>query len=608
MSFTDLKSFVARLEERRQLTRVAVPVSTYLEMAEIADRLVKSGGPAVLFERPVDRDGRALNTPVVMNLFGTRERMALALGVESLDEVGERIRSLLDVKLGGGLLGLMSNLPKLREVAALPPRRVRTAPVQRVVQRGDEVDLGRLPVLTTWPQDGGPFITLPLVITRDPERGDLNIGMYRMQVLDRNSTAMHWQRHKTGARHMAAAARLGRRLEVAVAIGGDPALTYAATAPLPPVPGLNEYSLTGFLRGRQVEVVKGVTVDLEVPAHAEIVLEGYVDPNEDLVVEGPFGDHTGFYTLPDEYPRFHVTAVTTSEDPLYPATVVGRPPMEDAYLIEASERIFLEPARFILPEIVDYHLPPAGIAHNLVNVVIEKSYPGQAFKVANGLLGLGQMMLAKVLLVSDDPAADPKDHLGFWRKVLARAVPGRDNQFAKGPMDVLDHSSRAFSYGSKLVLDGTRKMAEEGGDVSYAPNPERAAGELPVHAEIEDQHQVAGGFWFITTKKKRPGQGRHLAEWAARQGAAKGVRLIAVVDELCNPRDFDDCIWTMLNNIDPERDVQIVDDTFAAAPIFAVDATPKLSSEGFARDWPEKLVMPAAVRRKVDNLWPEMFE
>lgn len=621
MSLTDLRAYVARLEERGQLVRVRQPVSTYLEMAEIADRLVKTGGPAVLFERPVDRDGRSLSVPVAMNLFGTRERMAMALGVATLDDVGERIRSLLDVKLGGGLLGLMSNLPKLREVATLPPKRVRSAPVQQVVKRGAEVDLGKLPVLTTWPKDGGPFLTLPLVVTRDPERGDVNIGMYRMQVLDSKSTAMHWQRHKTGARHLESARRLGKPLEVAVAIGGDPALIYAATAPLPPVPGLNEYSLTGFLRGRSVEVVKGVSVDLEVPAHAEIVLEGYVDPFEEPVMEGPFGDHTGFYTLPDLYPRFHVTALTTRADPIYPATVVGPPPMEDAYLIEASERIFLEPARFILPEIADYHMPPAGIAHNLVNVRIRKSYPGQAYKVANGLLGLGQMMFAKVILVADAPDADPRDHLGFWRHVLARAVPGRDSQFAKGPIDVLDHSSRAFSYGSKLIIDGTSKAPEEvapvpgasgtGSDATFEPNRERTAADLPAHAEILDQHQVAGGFWFITTRKERPGQGKHLGEWAARQPAARGVRIIAVLDELCDPRDFEDCIWTLLNNIDPERDVQVIDASHGGphggqggSPVFAMDATPKLPSEGFTRDWPEKLVMPSEVKRRMDELWP----
>ncbi len=596
--YPDLRSFVAALEARNDLLRIKEPVSAELEITEIADRMVKTGGPALLFENVIGKD-----FPLVIGLYGTRERMALALGAKSLDAIAERIRDLLDVKLGGGLFGLASNLPKLKELAALPPKRVRGGPVQEVVWREGEVDLTRLPVLTCWPGDGGPFVTLPLVISRDPETGDPNIGMYRMQVYDRNTTGMHWQRHKTGARHLEKAKRLGRRLEVAVALGGDPALTYAATAPIPPIPGINEFSLTGFLRGRRVELTKGVTVDLEVPAHAEFVLEGDIDPEEPWRAEGPFGDHTGFYTLQDLYPVFHVTAITMRREPLYPATIVGRPPMEDAYLIEASERIFLVPAQLILPELVDYHLPPAGIAHNLVNVVIKKTYPGQAYKVANGLLGLGQMMFAKVLLVTDG-AVKPQDHLAFWRTVLTNAVPGRDSQFAKGPIDVLDHSSRSWSYGSKLVIDGTVKHDEEGENALWTPNDARPQDRLPVHPDVHRQHQTAGGFWFLTTRKTLPGQGRDLARWAAEQAEAAGVRLIAVLDHETDPADFEDCIWTMLNNIDPERDVQVLDT--GHGPVFAVDGTPKLKEEGFSRDWPEKITMTDGVRRKVDALMPKL--
>ena len=551
--YLDLKSFITALEQRGELLRISEPVSSELEITEIADRMVKAGGPALLFENVVGKE-----FPLVIGLYGTRERMALALGAKSLDAIGDRIRDLLDVKLGGGLFGLASNLPKLKELAALPPKRVRSGPVQEVVWRGDEVDLTKLPVLKCWPRDGGPFVTLPLVISNDPETGDANIGMYRMQVYDKNTTGMHWQRHKTGARHLEKAKKLGKRLEVAVALGGDPALTYAATAPIPPIPGINEFSLTGFLRGKSIELTKGVTVDLEVPAHAEFVLEGYIDPNEPWRSEGPFGDHTGFYTLQDLYPVFHVTAITMRKNPIYPATIVGRPPMEDAYLIEASERIFLVPAQLIMPELVDYHLPPAGIAHNLVNVVIKKEYPGQAYKVANGLIGLGQMMFAKVLLVTDE-AVKPQAHLKFWQTVLKNAVPGRDSQFAKGPIDVLDHSSRSWSYGSKLIIDGTIKHDEEGENADWTPNLERLQAELPSHPDVAAQYQIAGGFWFLTTPKKRAGQGRDLAAWAAQQSQAEGVRLIAVLDDLTDPADFEDCIWTLLNNIDPERDVQILD-------------------------------------------------
>ncbi len=595
--YTDLHSFIADLEKRGELIRIKEPVSHDLEITEIADRLVKKNGPALLFENVIGKQ-----FPLVIGLYGTRKRMALALGVEELDDIADRIRGLLDVKLGGGLIGLASNLPKLKELASLPPKRVRSGPVQEVVWRGDEVDLTKLPVLNCWPQDGGPFVTLPLVISKDPENGDLNIGMYRMQVFDKNTTGMHWQRHKTGAKHLEKAKKLGRRLEVAVALGGDPALTYAATAPIPPIPGINEFSMTGFLRGKSIELCKGITVDLEVPANAEFILEGYVDPNEPWRAEGPFGDHTGFYTLQDMYPAFHVTAITMRRNAIYPATIVGRPPMEDAYLIEASERIFLVPAQLIIPEIKDYHMPPAGIAHNLVNVVIEKSYPGQAYKVANGLLGLGQMMFAKALLVTDEKVK-PQNHLEFWRTVLKNAVPGRDSQFAKGPTDVLDHSSRSWSYGSKLILDGTVKHKEEGEVNLWQPNIERSSKDLPKHPEIFDQHQIAGGFWFITVRKTKGNQGRYVGEWAARQSVAKGVRLIAILDHETNPRDFEDCIWTLLNNIDPERDVQILGN---AESVFVMDGTPKLPEEGFSRDWPDKITMSEDVKRKVDTLMPKL--
>nr|AWJ66293.1 UbiD family decarboxylase associated with menaquinone via futalosine [uncultured bacterium] len=598
MSFSNLRSFITELEKNGELIRITAPVSSYLEITEIADRMVKKQGPALLFENVEGSD-----FPLVIGLYGSRKRMARALGLDTLDDLSTRLRDLLDIKMQGGVLGMASNLPKLRVLTSLPPKRVRKAPVQEVIWQGDEIDLGRLPVLHCWPEDGGPFITLPLVISKDPETQEVNIGMYRMQVYDKRRTGMHWQRHKTGARHLEKAKALGQRLEVAVALGGDPAFTYAATAPVPPIPGINEFSLTGYLRGKSIEVVKAVTVDLEVPAEAEFILEGYIDPNEAWQPEGPFGDHTGFYTLQDLYPVFHLTAITMRQAPIYPATIVGRPPMEDAYLIEASERLFLVPAQLILPEIVDYHMPPAGIAHNLVNVVIKKDYPGQAYKVANGLLGLGQMMFAKVVLVSDDEVK-PQDHLAFWQTVLKHAVPGRDSQFAKGPIDVLDHSSRSWSYGSKLIIDGTRKHDEEGQHVSWQANEERTAEHLPAHALVHDQHQSAGGFWFISTHKTSAGQGTTLGQWAAQQPEAKSVRLIAVLDEQTNPRDFEDCIWTLLNNIDPERDVDIIDT--ANGPVFVMDGTPKLKEEGFSREWPNKIIMSDEIKERVNNRWQSM--
>ena len=594
--FADVQTFVKFLEDKGQLVRVSEPVTSDLEITEVADRVMKAGGPALLFENVTGKD-----FPVVIGLMGTRQRMAWALGVDDLEDIPNRLRKLLDIKLGGGILGLASNLPKLKELANLPPRRVKSAPVQEVIWRGDAVDLSKIPVLNCWPQDGGPFVTLPLVITNDPETGEFNMGMYRMQVMSKNTTGMHWQRHKTGARHLEKAKRLGKRLEVAVAIGGDPALIYAATAPIPPVPGINEYSLTGFLRHKRQDVVKGITVSLEVPADAEFILEGYIDPNEPWVVEGPFGDHTGFYTLEDQYPLFHVTAVTMRKNAIYPATIVGRPPMEDAYLIETTERIFLVPAQLILPEIVDYHLPPCGIAHNLVNVTIKKQYPGHAYKVANGMFGLGQAMFTKVAVVCDAGGVPPQDNLEFWRQALQNCVPGRDTVFTKGPTDVLDHSSRSFSYGSKLIIDGTVKSWEEGDADAWQAAPPRAEGELPMLEGMLNQSQAGGGIWFVSVSKTRGGQGLEIGRELAVSSAASGIRLIALLDELTDSSDPEDAFWTLLNNIDPERDGEVVDGP--TGPVLVLDGTRKIAAEGFTRAWPDKIVMDKKTVALVDEKW-----
>jgi 4-hydroxy-3-polyprenylbenzoate decarboxylase len=596
--YQDLQGFVRLLEQRGQLVRVTAPVSHELEITEIADRLMKSGGPAVIFENVIGKD-----FPLAINLMATRERMAWALGVSDLEDIPNRLRKLLDIKLGGGIFGMLSNLPKLKEVIALPPKRVRTAPVQEVIWRGDAVDLEKIPVLKCWELDGGPFVTLPLVITNDPETGEMNMGMYRMQVMSKNTTGMHWQRHKTGAKHLEKAKKLGKKLEVAVAIGGDPALIYAATAPIPPVPGINEYSLTGWLRGRGQEVVRGVSVNLEVPANAEFILEGYIDPQEDWVLEGPFGDHTGFYTLEDMYPLFHVTAVTMRKNPIYPATIVGRPPMEDAYLIETTERIFLVPAQLILPEIADYHLPPCGIAHNLVNVTIKKTYPGQAYKVANGMFGLGQAMFTKVAVVCDTDGAKPQDNLAFWQQALLHCEPGRDTVITKGPTDVLDHSSREWSYGSKLIVDGTQKSWEEGKELAWKPAFPRDAHSLPKLDGILAQSQPGGGIWWVAVKKTAAHQGLEIGKALAMTPEAAGIRLIAVVDELTDVLDVEDCFWTLLNNIDPERDSSVV--AGETGNVLVLDGSRKLKEEGFSREWPQKITMHPDIVRRVDERWEE---
>src|SRR5919107_144152 len=393
MMFKDLTEFIAALDKERELARIAEPVSPELEIAAVTDRVSKSpgGGPALLFEKPAGYD-----MPVAINLYGSMKRMCLALGVASLDELAREIETLTNPKMPAGVLDTLKMLPMLSRLKDLMPKTVSSAPCQEVVKKNGTLD--QIPILTCWPEDGGPYITLPMVFTKDPETGMRNIGTYRMQVYDGRTTGMHWQRHKGGAQHHRIAERMGRRLDVAVALGADPALPFAATAPMPE--GLDELLLAGFLRRERVELVKCVTVDLEVPASAQIVLEGYVEPGERRR-EGPFGDHTGFYSHPDEYPVFHLTCVTHRKDPVYLTTVVGIPPMEDYYLGMASERIFLPLIRKTLPEIADMHFPAAGIFHNIVLVSIDKRYPGHARKIMNACWGLGQLMFSKTIVIVD---------------------------------------------------------------------------------------------------------------------------------------------------------------------------------------------------------------
>ena len=482
MTTDSLREFITELEQAGELVRVTRPVSVQLEITEVADRCMKSagGGPALLFERPVLADGTTSEIPVGINLFGSMRRMGMALGVDDLDDIGRRIEQLIKLKVPEGWREKLAMLPKVAEIAKYPPRTVSgKPPCQRVVLRGDEIDLGRIPITTCWPDDGGPYITLPQVVTRDPKTGVHNVGMYRVQVLQQNLLAMHWQRHKVGAAHWRDMAARGEKMPVAIALGGDPPSIYSASAPLPP--NIDEYLFAGFLRRKPVALAKAVTSDLLVPAEADIVIEGVIDPAEPLVLEGPFGDHTGFYSLADDYPAVHVTAVTMRQDPIYPATIVGRPPMEDFYLGHATERIFLPLLRLTVPEIVDYHMPAAGIFHNLVFVSIDKQYPGQAWKVMNALWGMGLMSLAKVIVVLDRDVnvRDPEE---AWWVALNHIDPERDVRFTMGPIDVLDHASRAFTYGSKMGVDATTKWKEEGFDRDW---PDRIEMDADTKARVD---------------------------------------------------------------------------------------------------------------------------
>jgi 4-hydroxy-3-polyprenylbenzoate decarboxylase len=534
LPYTDLRDWIKQLDKAGELRRISVPVSPYLEMAEIADRTAKlgkgtsaaagktsPGGPALLFENVTGYPGAR----VLMNQFGSERRMKLALETDSLDAIADRIRILIKPETPTTFMDKLKMLPMLAEVGSFFPKVISRAdaPCKQVIHRLDEkgggrggVDLTKLPVLTTWPQDGGPFITLPCVVTRDPKSGKRNVGMYRMQVYDGQTTGMHWQRQKVAAEHLrdhlrmatnpgapfvtASPSRVGDsssrvgdesarvdimaqtsggilpasdpstlsthtvtnvregRMEVAVAIGTDPATTFSAIVPAPP--DVEEYLIAGFLRGKPVELVKCETVDLEVPAHAEYILEGYVNLSE-LRTEGPFGDHTGFYTMEDQYPVFHVTCITHRKDPIYAATVVGKPPMEDAWMGKAVERIFLPLMQLTLPEIVDVCLPPEAVFHNLMIVSIRKSYPGHARKIMNGIWAMGQAMFTKCVIVVDEDC-DAQDLAEVTLRVANNIDPERDIQFTLGPVDSLDHASRLPNFGSKMGIDATRKWPAEG--------------------------------------------------------------------------------------------------------------------------------------------------
>jgi 4-hydroxy-3-polyprenylbenzoate decarboxylase len=453
MGYKDLRDFVGALERDGELLRIREEVDPRLEITEILDRAVKEGGPAVLFERV-----RGYAIPVLGNVLGTHRRMLKALGISRYEEVDERIAAFFDIKQPQGLLDKLRMLPQLAELASFLPKTVKSGPCKEVILRKGEFSLRELPVCTCWPQDGGPFITLPMVFTKDRASGKRNCGMYRMQVYDETTTGMHWQLHKHGAKHARQALAAGEKIEVAVAIGSDPATYFSAAMPLPD--DIDEMILAGFIRKEPVEMVACETVGLEVPANAEIVLEGWVDPAE-LRREGPFGDHTGYYSLADDYPVFHVECVTRRKEPLYVHTIVGPPPMEDAFMGYAIERVTLPILKRQLPEVRDLHMPPEGAFHNLVLVSIEKAYPGHARKVMHALWGLGQAMFSKVIIVVDSDVNVQDTSEVAWR-VLANIDPGRDLELARGPADALEHASQFFAYGGKLGIDATKKWPGEG--------------------------------------------------------------------------------------------------------------------------------------------------
>ena len=464
MKFDDLRQFIAFLEKRGELKRISAPVSAELEITEITDRMVKSGGPALLFENVAGH-----SAPLLINLFGTHKRVALGLGVEDIEDLAARVRKLLGMAQGPPV-GVSAKLRALGDLVGLArsrPKRVRNAPCQEVAAVGEDVNLYEMPIIKCWPMDAAPYITLPLVISRDPESGRRNVGTYRMQVYDRKTTGMHWQTHKVGARHDRRARDMKLdKLEVAVALGADPATIWTGSMPLPP--DMDELAVAGVIRGEPVEVTQCKTVDLEVPARAEYVLEGYVTPGE-LRDEGPFGDHTGYYSPPEPYPVFHVTAVTRRRNPIYPTTMVGRPPTEDFFMGKAAERVMLPALQMALPEVADMNMPAEGIFHNLIIVSIRKEYPGHARKVMHALWGLGLMTLVKTIVVVDHYVDVQNMSEVAWR-VSCNINPSADVVFAEGPLDDLDHATPTPKFGGKMGIDATAKQPGENGRTQEWPS------------------------------------------------------------------------------------------------------------------------------------------
>jgi 4-hydroxy-3-polyprenylbenzoate decarboxylase len=604
MPYTGLSSFISDLEKQSELHRIKSFVDPVLEITEITDRVTKSGGKALLFEN------NGTKFPLLINAFGSQKRMSMAISRKDLDDPGSDIVSLLDNLIPGShnIFNKLSSLPELIKISGFFPHPIRRKGIcQHVIIK--DPDLSILPVLKCWPNDGGRFITLPMVHTVHPDTGRKNLGMYRMQVLDNKTTAMHWQRHKTGANHFEEWKKSGKLMPVTVTLGGDPVYTYSATAPLPE--NIDEYILAGFLRKKRVKLVKCITNDLYVPSDADIVIEGFIDPSEEMIWEGPFGDHTGFYSLADWYPKFHVTCITHSRNAVYPATIVGIPPMEDTWLTKATEKIFLAPLKLALqPEILDFHMPDAGTAHNLVVVKIQKSYPGQGRKVINSLFGAGQMMFTKYLTVVSGEV-DIRNYSELIVHIIKNTDFQSDLLFSTGPLDVLDHSSDNFSFGGKLGIDGTVKMREESSVkdldvVSKDLSPAKALDfTIKVLSDAGIMFKKVSGLPVVVTgvdQKKNSDSIANLKRSLA-ENAGEGIKeLILAVDHNVPLDEISMVVWQILGNTDPVRDIFML-----PGGKILIDGTLKAFSQSpFPRKWPNVVCSSVETIKKIDFKWDSL--
>ncbi|OSZ79754.1 menaquinone biosynthesis decarboxylase [Chitinophagaceae bacterium IBVUCB2] len=612
MAWKNQQQFIEALDKAGELLRIKTHVDPNLEIAEITDRISKSGngGKALLFENT------GYDFPVLMNAYGSEKRMCMALGVDHLDDVAKEIESLFHLLSSPkeNIIDKLKLLPKLGQFASWMPKvKKGRGECQEVVM--ENPDITKLPVITCWPKDGGPFVTLPVIHTKDPNTNSRNVGMYRMQVFGPILTGMHWHKHKVSAKHFNEYKKLNKRMPVAVALGGDPVYAYSATAPLPE--NVDEYMLAGFLRKKKVELVKCITQpDVEVPADADFIIEGYVDPNDELIWEGPFGDHTGYYSLPDFYPRFHITAITHKKNAVYPATIVGIPPQEDAWLGKATERIFLAPIKMtMVPEIMDMDMPVEGVFHNLVITKIKKEYAGQGQKVMNAMWGAGQMMFNKILVMADE-GVSIQDYEALAKYVFKNLNPATDIAFASGPMDVLDHSCSKLGFGGKMCIDGTAKYEEEK-DEAYAF---RASGfglwESLIKEKFSEVHVVNASLLkkeipclIISVEKNRPGHIKELHEQICALPEIEGVKMILYVEHTVDANDLTTALWRFCNNLDPKRDYHLGKQSFrnSYSACMGFDGTRKTKEhDNFQRDWPNIIVADDETIRLIDEKWSQL--
>jgi len=623
--FRSSHHFIEALEKAGELIRIKEFVNPHLEIAEVVDRISKlpslmgrgRGGAALLFENT------GTPFPLLINAMGSEKRMCMVLGVNDLDDVSKDIEKLFHSLTSpkNSLTDKLKMLPELGKISSwMPKTKKGRGECQEVVM--ENPDITKLPVMKCWPHDGGDFLTLPIIHTLDPNNGIRNVGLYRMQVFGPKLTAMHWHKHKVSAGHFNEYKKLGKKMPVAVALGGDPLYVFSAACPLPP--NFDEYMFTGFLRKKKVELVKCLTQEMYVPADADIIIEGYVDPNEEFILEGPFGDHTGYYSLADYYPKFHITCITHKKNPVYPSTIVGIPPQEDAWIGKAIERIFLAPIKMtILPEIIDMHMPVEGVFHNLVIVKIKNEYPGHAQKVMNAMWGAGQMMFNKILVIVDGNT-NIHNYEEVAKVISENVNPADDIYFSSGPMDVLDHACSKFAFGGKMCLDATRKAE------SPTPSlPVREGDELlkviqnfknnfPEIKGINDSLLKSGiNVLFVSVEKNKKNHIKELNEKIFAQlnqvppltGEVRRGLFVIYVEDKADITDIKDCVWRFANNFDPKRD------SYPVSPLqgglrgaLGFDGTRKTKQhDNFDRPWPNIICADEKTIKSVDEKWSRMF-